>query len=951
MDPARWQQLSPLLDELFERDAAARAARLQALRADDAALADELEALIALDEAQEDFLAEPVVAHHHGVLPGSQVGPYRLEHLLGEGGMGQVWLASRADGLYQRRVGLKLLRPGLADTNLRLRFTRERQILARLAHPHIARLLDAGISADGLPYLALEYVDGAPITDYCRDRNTSLTDRLRMFEQICAAVSHAHANLIVHRDLKPSNILVTPAGDVRLLDFGIAKLLDSDIAPERTRTGTHAFTLHYAAPEQFRGEPVTTMTDVYSLGVVLYELLADAKPYRLKRDSDAAWEEAILHHDPARPSQAMLQQTGTTTRSHHETAIRRRRARTLAGDLDNIVLKTLSKRPEQRYPSVEALAQDLLRYGSGRPVRARPQSWGYRLRKFLSRHRWPLATGTLTALVLTAALTIVAWQAREAVNEAARAQAMQAFMIGVFEGAGGTRDGEPMNLRDLLATSVERGQRELVRQPRALAEVLGVVARLRTGLGDNPEARNLLDEQARLIELSGDAPASLRLESLTQRGRVARLLGDAAGCIALMQPALERARHEQAQLPPQVTEFYSQLGRCRRAQGERQGARQLFERSLALRREGGGSAVGVVENLMDLAGLHADANDTPTALREFSAARDRLQREAGDRHPLLIDIHRNLGHLHRAQGRLDRATQELGIALAVTREVHGPQHPTTLAVQRQLTTLQAEQGLYAEAATDLRESQRLLSQRLGPDHAELADTYRALGQVEWELGDTPAALAALQHVVRIRRDRAQPTAVADALLDLAAVLHASGQDARARPLLLEVRALAQGGAAYARAGEADRLLGEVEIALGRNEDGALHLQHALEQLRRERGADDPQTRQAELALAYHRANHLAGQPLAVDGLSQLDVLGRLPDSRIELRETTWRARAYAAQLRCHGPGRPEAVQQLQLLADTLRQARPEGGAVRREVDVIRAGCDVPGLPGRPLARR
>ncbi len=950
MDPARWQQLSPLLDELFELDTAARHTRLQALRAEDPALADELEALIALDEAQEHFLSEPVTAQHHGVLPGSQVGPYRLEHLLGEGGMGQVWLASRADGLYQRRVGLKLLRPGLADTNLRLRFTRERQILARLAHPHIARLLDAGISTDGLPYLALEYVDGAPITDYCRDRSTSLSDRLRMFGQICAAVSHAHANLIIHRDLKPSNILVTPVGDVRLLDFGIAKLLDSDIAPERTRTGTRAFTLHYAAPEQIRGEPVTTMTDVYSLGVVLYELLADAKPYRLKRDSDAAWEEAILHHDPAKPSQALLQQIGTANRSRHDLAVSRRRARALAGDLDNIVLKTLSKRPEQRYLSVEALTQDLLRYTSGRPVRARAQSWNYRLRKFLGRHRWPLATATLTTLVLSAALVIVAWQAREAVNEAARAQAMQAFMIGVFEAAGGDRDGEPMILRDLLSASVERGRRELAHQPRALAEILGVVARLRTGLGDYAEARALLDEQAGLIRASEDVPASLRLESLTQRGRIARLLGDPAGCIALMQPALERARHEQAQLPPQVTEFYSQLGRCRRAHGERQTARQLFERSLALRREGGGNPVAVVENLLDLAGLRADAQDTATALRQFSAARDQLQRDAGHHHPLLIDIHRNLGQLYRTHGQLDRAAHEMGVALAVARDVHGQQHATTLAVQRQFTALQIEQGLYTEAITALRETHRLLSNQFGPDDVALADSYRTLGLVEWERGDTRAALNALRHVVRIRRRGAQPAATADALTDLASVLHASGQDASAQPLLLEARGLGAANPGYARADEANRLLGQIEIALGRYQDGVLRLQQAVEQLRRHRGDNDPQARRAELALAYYQANHLAGQPVAAAGLSTLDLLGALPES-IELRETAWHARAYAAQLRCHGPRRPEAVQQLQLLDAALQQARPEGGAVRRELDAIRASCNVPGTGARPLAQR
>ncbi|MDX1549203.1 MAG: serine/threonine-protein kinase [Lysobacter spongiicola] len=692
MDAERWSRLSPLLDSLLELGAGARRSRLQALHEEDPPLATELESLIALEQDHEDFLAEPVVSPAKGVRPGSTVGPYRLERLLGEGGMGQVWQAARADGLYERRVALKLLRPGLANTDLRLRFTRERQILARLAHPHIARLLDAGVGNEGLPYLALEYVDGVPITDYCRDRQTPLTQRLAMFNQICGAVSHAHANLIVHRDLKPSNILVTPAGEVRLLDFGIAKLLDTEVPlPEQTRTGMRAFTLHYAAPEQIRGEPVTTMTDVYSLGVVLYELLAGATPYRLERESDAAWEEAILSHDPQRPSQAALRPDDRgTSRSPIDASHRRQVSRAIAGDLDNIVLKTLSKQPEKRYPSVEALCQDLQRYAAGQPVQARPQSFGYRMRKYVRRHRWPLATATLITLVLAASLGIVAWQAREAVNEAARAQAMQDFMIGVFEGAGGTRDGEPLDLRDLLSVSVERGNRELAQQPRALAEILGVVARARIGLGDYREAAVLLEQQARLIGTGGDVPSSLRLESLTQRGRVLRLLGDPVQCIGLMEPAMDTARREQAQLPPQVAAFYSQLGRCSRANGEAQGARRLFERALALRREHQVDRVGQVENLVDLAGLEADAGHGDAALSQLRAAAVQLQRTVSDRHPLLVDIHGDLSALHKARGELDQAEAELRQALVVALEVHGERHAATRDVRRALAMLGAD---------------------------------------------------------------------------------------------------------------------------------------------------------------------------------------------------------------------------------------------------------------------
>ena len=378
MQGDRWSTLSPLLDELLELSGRSRAQRLAEIEASDPTMAKELENLMALEEERPDFLSQPVVhANLFAVQPDQEIGPYRLVSPLGEGGMGQVWLAVRADGLYERRVALKLLRPGLGDVGLHARFTRERQILARLGHAHIARLLDAGISQDGQPYLALDYVRGDPITDYAQTRGLDLRTRLQLFAQVCAAVSHAHANLVVHRDLKPSNILVTSAGEVCLLDFGIAKLLDQEQTPSAdiTRTGSRTFTLHYAAPEQLRGEVITTMTDVYALGVVLYELLTDCKPYELTRQSDAAWEEAILGTEPGRPSQV-------TARKARETnsVLDKRRARLLIGDLDNIVLKALSKQPEQRYASVEALAQDLRRHVDGQPVQARAQSLGYRAR-------------------------------------------------------------------------------------------------------------------------------------------------------------------------------------------------------------------------------------------------------------------------------------------------------------------------------------------------------------------------------------------------------------------------------------------------------------------------------------------------------------------------------------------------------------------------------------------
>jgi len=315
----------------------------------------------------------------------------------------------------------------------------------------------------------------------------------------------------------------------------------------------------------------------------------------------------------------------------------RRRARVLAGDLDNIVLKALSKRPEQRYPSVEALALDLRRYEEGRPVLARSQGVGYRVRKYFARHRWTLLTATTVVVVLGLSIGLVAWQARQALAEAARAQAMQDFMVGLFEQAGGA-PGQAVDLRSLLATAEARDRAEPQRQPRARAELLGLLARLRLGLGDYREAQTLLRRQAAIVDNTRDIPDSLKLESLTLRGQMLALQDQAAECIALMQPFLDLARNEQAQLPPQSSQFYSQLGRCRRAAGERQGARQMYERSLAVRRETPSDDVGIVENLIDLAALQPDHHVVePAGVR---AGAEPVERGAG---VLLGDLGDGLG--------------------------------------------------------------------------------------------------------------------------------------------------------------------------------------------------------------------------------------------------------------------------------------------------------------------
>lgn len=419
LTPAQYLRVSQLLDESIEMTPAERGRWLTALEGSDPAAAAVLRDLFASQESSKaaGFLAEQgqlarelgsVTASVTGMV-GKQFGAYRVLSLIGHGGMGSVWLAERTDGLFTRRVALKLIHPALMDRVMTERFAREREILASLNHPNIARLLDAGFAEDGQPYLALEYVAGTPLTTFCDDRRLSVTGRLDLFRQVLNAVQYAHANLVIHRDLKPSNILVTEEGHALLLDFGIAKLLTEDSAKETelTRLGGRALTPDYAAPEQITSQPITTATDVYSLGVMLYELLAGERPYRLKRDTRGALEEAILQEDPLPPSRAAL---GEPVAQKRDTT-GRKLAKTLKGDLDTIVLKALKKSPGGRYATVNAFDEDVHRFLRGDLVLAQPDSFAYRARKFVGRHTLVIGIGVGLLLTLAAGLTATTYEA------------------------------------------------------------------------------------------------------------------------------------------------------------------------------------------------------------------------------------------------------------------------------------------------------------------------------------------------------------------------------------------------------------------------------------------------------------------------------------------------------------------------------------------------------------
>lgn len=438
MTPERWQQLQELFNAAVELTPSQQAAFLDQACAHDPALRQQAESLL-LAGADATRRIQSAIGDAARDLPRFEdtptdllIGPYKVIQELGQGGMGAVYLAVRADDEYQKRVAIKVVQHDLANPEVLRRFRNERQILAGLEHPYIARLLDGGTTRAGMPYVVMEYVEGDPIDRYCNHHRLSTNERLKLFRDVCAAVHYAHQNLIIHRDLKPGNILVTAGGVPKLLDFGIAKLLNPELGPQTqaiTRWNMRLMTPEYASPEQIRGEPITTASDVYSLGVVLYELLTGHRPYRFKKYQAQEIERIVSFEEPEKPSTVVgrrkVQEQGsadakTNTRLSARNPEKLRRQ--LAGELDAIVMMALRKESQRRYASAEQLSEDIRRYLKGRPVRARPDTMSYRTSKFIKRHKVGVATAALLVLTLLAGVTTTTWQARIARSERARAE-------------------------------------------------------------------------------------------------------------------------------------------------------------------------------------------------------------------------------------------------------------------------------------------------------------------------------------------------------------------------------------------------------------------------------------------------------------------------------------------------------------------------------------------------
>jgi tetratricopeptide (TPR) repeat protein len=491
----RWRRTEDVFHQVLDTPAAERAARLKELCGGDAELLQEADSLLKAWEAQEHFSAEHAASHQEeprAAQTGQRIGPYQLERILGRGGMGAVYLAHRADGQFEQQVAIKLIDVPLAGDLFRERFRRERQILAGLNHPFIARLLDGGTSAEGDLYLAMEYVEGAPITQHCRDKALSLRDKLTLFKSVCTAMRYAHQNLVVHRDLKPDNILVLADGTPKLLDFGTAKLLDpTEAEGEFTREGFHAFTPQYASPEQVLGHAITTASDIYSLGVLLFLLTSGSPPYELSNFSTAELVRVICDEQPPRPSEKAAPGT-------------------LDADVDAIVMKAIRKEPEQRYASVDALIADIEAYLEGRPVAARQGTLRYRALKMVRRNKVALTGAALILLTVMAGIAGILWQARIANVQRRKAESrsedlrkLSVKLLSELDDAIQKLPGSTPAQKLLVTTVLEhldRMQKDAADDPQLQLDMVNAYVRLGNVQG-NPYDQNIGDPQGAMATL------------------------------------------------------------------------------------------------------------------------------------------------------------------------------------------------------------------------------------------------------------------------------------------------------------------------------------------------------------------------------------------------------------------------------------------------------------------
>jgi eukaryotic-like serine/threonine-protein kinase len=770
MRPAaeRWARIKELFEAAVDLDPNQRAALIEKECGDDEALRGEMVSLLKSDEQTDGFIEEPAFAIPRDLFPdnaeepllGRQFGAYQVIREIGRGGLGAVYLAARADDEYRKQVAIKVIRRGLDTEDIIRRFRNERQILAQLDHPNIARLIDGGTTDDGLPYFVMEYVNGEPINAYCDANALPAADRLSIFRKVCAAVTYAHQNLVIHRDLKPSNILVTEAGEPKLLDFGIAKLLDAnDELFTQTIPALRVMTPEYASPEQVKGENIMTTSDVYSLGVLLYELLTGQRPYRLKTRTPEEIARAITEQEPERPSAAVSQRADGNS---PQSAIRN--PKSLRGDLDNIVLMAMRKEPARRYSSVGQFSEDIRRHLEGLPVVARKDTVAYRTSKFVNRHRIGVVAAALILLSLLGGIVATLVQVRTARRERAKAEAISVFLQRtlVASNPSASANGQA-TVKDILDDASKRlATEELSDQPEVKAELQRIIGSSYLALGQYDLAQqNLmtaLQTQTRIFGADG-------LETLKTGVLLASLWAGAKGDYAKANKFylanLTRLRAEVRKGMITADYLLSALNGfalLRRAQGDSKEAESIMLEELTLRpyfSPEQKNVLGVAPAVLAL--TQADQGKFDEAIKTLRERIEVIRQQKGNETPELCASLTGLGSFLIENGAFAEAEENLRAAETVYRKIYS-------AANMQLgdnLRLQAQAFLalrqYADAEAMINATLEIYRAASGPQYVNYPTALMVQGLIYSQTGRTAEAETLLREAVRIRAENAPET--------------------------------------------------------------------------------------------------------------------------------------------------------------------------------------------------
>lgn len=752
MPAIQWTRIQDLFLEASELPGAEREQLLERETGGDPELRRAVESLLLAADQTGGFLtramsnAAMMATQPKTPQPGDRFGAYEWKQTLGEGGMGSVFLAERVDGAYQKKVAIKVVRAAMDSPAARGRFRAERQILAQLEHANVARLLEGGETEDGLPYVVMEYIDGVPVDEYCRARELGIEERVALFRQVCAGVGYAHRNLVVHRDLKPANILVTADGIAKIVDFGIAKSI-GDGHGFLTSAGDRALTPNYASPEQVLGKHITPASDVFSLGVVLFELLTGKVPFDLTGAIASRIEKVICEEDPQPPSAAGTELWG-------------RAASRLRGDLDNIVAKAMRKDPAMRYESVEALSADLERYLLGFPVLAAPLSSGYRARKFLRRNRWPVVAAAVFAMAAVAFVVTVIRERNRANRERVKAEQVAKFLAESFRAASPQQaKGRVVTAKDILDTGAARIETELGGQPDVQATLMRTIGVVYSSIGE-PKRGLVLVNKA--VEARQRAAASrigaIDPDELVRDAMSAAGVRFNAGDRTSATKSLEDALRLQERLAPRNMDLrgslLSDLASAYRSQGGYAKGEQLMLQAVEAHKKAG-DLVQLAETTGRLARSYTDLGNYDQAIPIQLETLAVLLRAHGEWHPSVASLYLALSRAHHETGRAKEGVQYAEKAAAVARKIYTPTDVNLTTVLSNLGLAYSQAGRYEDAFRVHEETLAIFRQEpkqkpeLIAGLSNVAKAYMALGRHERNYQLTKEAIDAAREIGQV----------------------------------------------------------------------------------------------------------------------------------------------------------------------------------------------------------